>query len=130
MGFWWFMFACIMLIPAMMVIAGYIMWKHCPREINSVLGYRTRRSMMNMDTWKFAHDYCGRLWWKLGWILVIPTVVAQIPFVKGTENKVGMVSVVITFVQSVVLLLSLIPTERALKKKFDENGRVRSSESV
>lgn len=66
MGFWLFMFVCNMLTPAIMIIAGYMMWKHCPPEINPIWGYRTIRAMKNMDTWKFAHDYCGRLWWKIG----------------------------------------------------------------
>ena len=47
------------------------MWKHCPKHINGMLGYRTTRSMKNMDTWKFAHDYCGKLWWKIGWVMIL-----------------------------------------------------------
>ena len=60
MCFWWFMLICDMIIPIVMVIVGRMMWKHCPKHINGMLGYRTTRSMKNMDTWKFAHDYCGK----------------------------------------------------------------------
>ena len=56
MWFWWFMLICDMIIPIVMVIVGRIMWKHCPKHINGISGYRTTRSMKNMDTWKFAHD--------------------------------------------------------------------------
>ncbi|MDO4554333.1 MAG: SdpI family protein, partial [Lachnospiraceae bacterium] len=28
--------------------------------MNGLKGYRTSRSMKNMDTWKFAHEYSGR----------------------------------------------------------------------
>ena len=62
MCFWWFMLICDMIIPIVMVIVGRMMWKHCPKYINGMLGYRTTRSMKNMDTWKFAHDDCGKLW--------------------------------------------------------------------
>lgn len=62
MWFWWFMFCCNLLIPAIFIFAGRMMWKHYPKEINDILGYRTKRSMKNIDTWKFAHEYCGRLW--------------------------------------------------------------------
>ena len=49
MCFWWFMLLCDLIIPIVMVIAGRMMWKHCPKHINSMLGYRTTRSMKNMD---------------------------------------------------------------------------------
>ena len=67
MSFWWFMLICDLIIPIVMIIAGRMMWKHCPKSINGIVGYRTNRSMKNMDTWKFAHEYCGKLWWKIGW---------------------------------------------------------------
>lgn len=66
MWFWWFLFCCDLLVPVTMIVSGRIMWKHPPKNINGLMGYRTSRSMKNMDTWLFAHDYCGRLWWKIG----------------------------------------------------------------
>lgn len=125
MGFWLFMFACSILIPATMIIAGYMMWKHCPRKINAIMGYRTKRSMKNMDTWKFAHDCCGRLWWRIGWIMAVPTVLAQLFFLKGGAEEIGKLSAAIVLMQLTVMLLSIIPVENALKKKFDKDGRAR-----
>ena len=125
MGFWWFLFMCNLLIPATMVLTGYWMWKHCPPDINPILGYRTKRSMQNIDTWKFAHDYAGRLWWKMGWILMIPTVLVQLPFMRSSTNKLGILSLVIVFVQLLIMLLTIIQVENALKKKFNDDGTVR-----
>ena len=62
MWFWWFILICDCIIPAIMIIAGRMMWKHCPKKINGVVGYRTKMSMINMDTWRFAHDHAGKLW--------------------------------------------------------------------
>lgn len=75
MWFWISMFICNMLIPLLMVISGYLMYKHPPKEINGLYGYRTSRSMKNKDTWKFAHDYCGRIWVKAGMILLVPSTI-------------------------------------------------------
>ena len=125
MGFWWFLFVCNLLIPSTMIIAGYMMWKHCPGKINRIMGYRTTRSMKNMDTWRFAHDYAGRLWWKTGWVLMIPTVLVQLPFTKSNTNKVGILSLVIVSVQLLIMLLTIIPVEKALRKKFNDDGTVR-----
>ena len=121
-GFWWFMLAMNLLIPAIMIIAGWMMWKHCPAEINWVYGYRTARSMKNMDTWRFAHEHCGRLWWRLGWILLIPSTLAMLPVFAGGENPVAVVGTICMSVQLFVLIASIVPTERELKKHFNDDG--------
>ncbi|MGN0311672.1 MAG: SdpI family protein, partial [Lachnospiraceae bacterium] len=79
MWFWWLMLCCDVLMPVFMIIAGRMMWKRPPKTINGTVGYRSSRSMMNMDTWNFAHDYCGRLWWKIGWIMLVPSILIHIP---------------------------------------------------
>ena len=122
MWFWWVMLFCDLLIPVTMLIGGRAMWKHCPNSINGLFGYRTRRSMKNMDTWKFAHDYCGRLWWKLGLWMFVPSVLIHIPFYHSTEDQIGTVALILVIVQCVILVASIIPTEHALKKTFDWNG--------
>ena len=120
------MFICNLLIPATMIITGYFMYKKPPKEINGVIGYRTTMSRKNMDTWKFAHDYCGRLWLKIGIILLVPSIIVQIPFVNSDENTVGILTLIIEGVQLVFLLGSILPVEKALKRTFDENGKRRS----
>ena len=122
MPFWWFMFICNLLIPIIMVIAGLLMWIKCPKEINSFFGYRTTRSMINTDTWKFAHNYCGRLWFILGLITLIPTVIAQIPFYNSSEKVIGIVGTIIMTVQCAILIISIFPTEIALKRTFNDEG--------
>lgn len=125
MGFWWFMLILNLIIPVTMLIAGYWMWKHCPDDINPVLGYRTRRSMKNMDTWKFAHEYCGRLWYIAGGVQILPTVAVQVQYTKSSANEIAVLSLVLVFVQLAVMLLTIIPVEKALKKKFNDDGTVR-----
>lgn len=122
MWFWWFLLICDCLIPATMIICGRVMWKHCPKEINGAIGYRTKRSMKNEETWKFAHDYAGKLWWTIGWIILIPTILVHIPFWNTSENAIGILSVIVIVVQSLFLIGSIIPTEKALKKNFNDDG--------
>lgn len=122
MWFWWFMLVCSVLIPIIMIIAGRMMWKHCPKKINYVYGYRTGRSMKNMDTWKFAHDHCGRLWWKLGWIMLIPSVLIPLPFFHSSEDVIGIVALALCSVQVIILIASVFPTEAALEKAFADDG--------
>ena len=122
MWFWWFILLCDLLVPIIMFVGGIIMSNHCPNHINGLFGYRTVRSMKNMDTWKFAHEYCGKLWWKIGWISVIPSILVQLPFVHSSEDVVGIVGTIICIVQCILLIVSIFPTENALKRTFFEDG--------
>ena len=125
MGFWWFMLICDMIIPIVMVIVGRWMWKHYPKNINGMSGYRTTRSMKNMDTWKFANDYCGKLWWKIGWVMIIPSALIHIPLYHSDENRIGIASVILVAIQCFIMIVSIFPTERALKKHFNDDGMPR-----
>ena len=126
MWFWWFMFISDLLIPLVMIVGGMLMWKRTPKKINGIYGYRTSRSMKNLDTWTFAHRYIGRLWCVLGWVTVPATVISMLPFVGKGDDAISVVSTVVLIVQMLILVATVIPTERALKRAFDENGERRS----
>ena len=98
-----------------MVIGGRMMWKHCPKHMNSMSGYRTTRSMKNMDTWKFANDYCGRLWWKIGWVMIIPSALIHIPLYHSDMNTIGFAGLILVTIQCFIMIVSIYPTEKALK---------------
>lgn len=125
MGFWAFMLIMVLLIPVSMIGFGRLFLKSAPKDINSTFGYRTRRSMMNMETWKFAHAYIGKLWWICGWILLIPSVVGMCLVLGKDADTVGNVGLILVTVQMVPMVGAIFPTERALKKTFDDEGRRR-----
>lgn len=77
---------------------------------------------MNLDTWGFAHENCGKRWWKIGWMMLIPTIVIQIPFYGKSDNAIGTLSIVICVIECIILLISILPTEKALKETFNEDG--------
>lgn len=122
MWFWWFMLVCDLIVPILMIVAGRMLWKHTPKDINGLIGYRTTRSMKNMDTWRFAHEYCGKLWWGIGWILLIPSIVVHFPFYHSSENTIGVLGGILCTIQCVLLIVSIFPTENALKRTFTEEG--------
>ena len=123
MWFWWFILFSDLIIPVIMLVAGRMMQKRPPQKINCFFGYRTERSMKNRDTWEFAHKHCGKLWWKLGWILLLPSLLIHLPIYGQSEQIVGTVSIVLMIVQLIVLVASLFPTEQALKNTFTDSGK-------
>ena len=127
MGFWIFMLCTVLLVPLIMLFFGLYFKNKSPKEINSLFGYRTTMSMKNKDTWEFAHHYCGRLWLVLGMIMLPLSVIPMLFFINQDIDVVGIAGGIIEGIQVVVLLISIYPTEKALKKTFDENGNRRIS---
>ena len=125
MGFWWFMLTMELLVPITMIAFGSHFLKHPPKKINGLYGYRTSRSMKNMDTWNFAHHYCGKLWRILGWLLLAVSAIMMLLTLGQDKDAVGAVGGVLSMVQILILVGSIFPTEQALKKTFDEYGRRR-----
>ena len=126
MGFWLFLLSMVLPIPLTMLGFGLRFQKRPPKSVNALYGYRTARSMQNADTWAFAHRHIGRTWTILGAVL-LPLSVVPMFFVLGKEaDAVGLCAAAIVFLQLIPLLLSIIPTERALKKTFDRNGMRRT----
>lgn len=122
MGFWIFMFCCTLLIPIIMIIAGNSMRLGKFKTINSIVGYRTRRSMKNQQTWDYAHRECGLLWRCWGSTMLVLTVIAMLLFMGEDTDHIGVVGSVITVLQMIPLFLSIAIVEKKLREKFDENG--------
>ena len=126
MGFWLFVTVMDLLVPAIMLYFGRRFQKKPPEKINQIYGYRTARSMKNQETWRFAHETCGRLWVRLGAVLLLLSLAAAVmTFGRGVEAA-GIVSAVVVVVQMVVVIGSIVPVERALKRNFDDQGRKRN----
>lgn len=127
MGFWIFMFIMDMMLPLIMIICGKWFLKSAPKEINMVIGYRTSMSMKNKDTWDFAHKYSGKLWYRCGSVMLPVSAAAMLFIIGKNENTVGIVGGIICTAQVIVLIGSIYPTEKALKKIFDVNGKRRTN---
>ena len=110
------LFLTIMLIPLTMIGFGFYFFKRGPQTINGFFGYRTSRSMKNQDTWRFAHKHCGRIWMIWGTVLLAASTAA---FLYGSLASHPLFSITddhIFFLQVLVLILSILPTEVAKKK--------------
>ena len=125
MGFWIFMLIMVLLIPLTMIFFGWLLFRKTPKEINYAYAYRTKRSMMNEETWRFANQYFGKVWYLCGLISAPLSVIAiAIVFGKG-PGTVGTIGGIITMLQMILLVGAIVPTESELKKNFDENGKRR-----
>lgn len=116
--YWKFMLIAVLLIPLAMIVTGFLFMKKPPQKINNTFGYRTKRSMKNNDTWRFAHICCGKYLSIFGGVL-LPVSALIMLFIPREEQCVTIAAIVIVLVQCVFLGVSFSLTERALKKKFN-----------
>ena len=128
MGFWIFMLAMNLLFPLIMIVMGRYFMKKSPKEINYIFGYRTNMSMKNKDTWDFAHNYFGKLWFRLGWLLIPISVIPMLFVIGKGEDIIGTVGMVVMVIDLILLIAPIFPTERALKKVFDKEGNKRNGD--
>lgn len=113
-----------LLIPVVMVVAGLLMWKKPPREINSLVGFRTSRSVKNKQTWEFAHHHAGRTWTTCGSIVLGGSVLA-IKFIPAPTDY---ILIVLCLFQLAVLIISIFLTQAALKRNFDKFGLLKGKD--
>ena len=116
---------CSLLVPVIVIITGRMMWKHYPKNVNGLIGYRTTLSMRNIDTWKFANEYCGRLWYRIGILMLIFSIIICLLFFKASYNTAFMASLILIAIQCIILVATIFPTENALKREFPEEERRR-----
>ena len=123
MGFWIFMFAMGLLFPVVMILFGTMFMKSAPKKINYIFGYRTDMSVKNRVTWEFAHKYFGKLWFRLGLLLIPITVIPMLCVIGNSENVVAAVALIVSFVNTVTLIVPIFFTEKALNRTFDKDGK-------
>ena len=122
MGFWIYMFVMALLMPVTLLLFGLYFRNKAPKNINIVFGYRTSRSMKNMDTWRFAHRFCGLIW-IVGGCISLPAAIIPMLLVMGESvETIGYMGAACFVLPFIFIVVSIIFTENALKKKFDSFG--------
>jgi len=109
-----------LLIPSVMLFFGRRFYEKPPQKINTLFGYRSKRSMKDFNTWVFAHHYFGRLWYRMGWPVLIGTIVIMLTITKQDTNTVGIIGGALVLLQLIPLLAVVPATERALKRELEK----------
>lgn len=124
MNFWIFMLVMNLLTPLVMIIYGRVFEKKPPKIARSkfAFGYRTIMSMKNEETWEYAHRFFGKLWFRFGIAVGLISIIVLFFFIGKDKDTVGFAGMIICYVQLVAMLLPVIPTELALRRRFDKYG--------
>ena len=122
-GFWIFMLVMALLLPVMLIQLGNRWLRRPPQRVNGWYGYRTSRSMASQEAWDFAQRYLAILWRKAGIWMMLFTAAFMTAAWSRPIGDMGIYCCVAVGIQVVVLLLTILPVERALKRTFDRKGR-------
>ena len=118
MKFWLLVLLLNLLIPMAMLSGGVLYLMKPPQRTVWMYGYRTKRSMSSQETWEFAQEHCGKIYCRFGIGMLVGAVVSLL-FVWGKNRAtVGLTGTVIGTVEGLIMLYTLLPTERALKQRF------------
>jgi len=111
-------------LPLLMLVFGLFTRIGLPKRVNWFVGYRTPLACKNQDTWAFAHRYWGKLMIVFGLILTVLAIVGLPLLARDTLDPTLFltISAVATLLS---VLLTIIPTEIALRKEFDKDGQRR-----
>lgn len=109
-------------IPAIMLIIGILWKKSPPKNINGFYGYRTPRSMKSQEAWDFANKYLANLYFTWGVICTILTAVV-LSIYMGRGEILEKLMIYVTIFQVACVTLPILPTELALKRNFDKDGK-------
>jgi hypothetical protein len=104
-------------------------------DMNKLYGYRTKMSMKNNDTWRFAHIHLGKIWIRAGRIMLRITLITM-PILlllsitisvlfEDSEIVPTAITIILgayILIQMIVMAFTTAPVEEALKKNFDKNG--------
>ncbi len=123
MGFWFFMFAMVAILPLAMIVIGIIFYNRPPKNINFIFGYRTDLSMKNQKTWAFAHHLLGKIWMIMGSILLPIMCVPMFFVMRASESTIGILGAILASISIFPLVISIFPVEKALEKNSRENGK-------
>ncbi len=122
MQMWFFMLFIVIVLPLIMFMSSFYFIAGGPKNINNIFGYRTGRSMINKDTWTFAHEYCGKLWLKVSIAFILASIVIMLCLIKTDQRVFVAVGFVIFIAEFVTLFFTINKTEKALADNFDIKG--------
>ncbi|MDR7857448.1 SdpI family protein [Tissierella sp.] len=107
------------IMPVSLIIYGSVYIKKAGGSISNFLGYRTVRSMLSEETWKYGNRRAGQIWIRLGLGLIIFSALYLL-FISKDFSKPSWLLAIVSVLSSMV---SLQTVDKELKEKFDEKGK-------
>ena len=121
------MFKVIMLIsvafiPLLLIVIGKIFDKYPIKEPNIAIGFRTKLSMMNKETWDYAQRLFPKAWISLGRIMLPLSLIILFLLYSEDKDYTGNLALILMLVQAALMLASIFYVDLKLRKTFNSDG--------
>lgn len=110
------LFAFTTIISLSYLIIGVLLIKYPPKNINSIIGYRTKKSSKNQEMWDFAQKLSGKIFRIMG--IVNFVVVSSIILLFVNKQNVEDMFLILAYCQIAELFVVILITEIKLKNKI------------
>jgi uncharacterized membrane protein len=94
-------------------VAGYIQFKHPPKKINSLYGYRTKTSMRSQEIWDFSQTFSAKKIQQLGVYLFFGGILAYFMNIDQFFAMWTGISLI-----TALPILMIFQIEKELKRRF------------
>jgi hypothetical protein len=111
-----------LLAPLMLIGVGALLKLSVGQKANDIMGYRTRRSKLNQQTWDEAHKVSSKYYMKYGVGFFFITIIMLI----GLRNNLIIAVVIIYTFIIPYMFIPVYFTEKHLKNTFDEKGYLKN----
>ena len=109
-------------IPLLLIVIGKIFDKYPSKEPNIAIGFRTKLSMMNKETWDYAQRLFPKVWISLGRIMLPLSLIILFLLYSEDKDYTGNLALILMLVQEVLMLGSILYINLKLKKAFNSDG--------
>ncbi len=83
--------------------------------------------MKNKNTWEYANKLCGKIWMRLGAVMIPVTFIVMLFFKNADEDVLSKLLTAMEIIQLALLLGTIPVVEKALRNTFDKNGLRKNS---
>ena len=105
----------VFLIPILIVVVGFLLFKFPPSKPNWFSGYRTNKSMKDEKAWKEAYNYCGNLFLIVGLFELVLSIVLLVLNYLSISFSDTILSIVV-IVQLIPMLITVVLVEKKISK--------------
>lgn len=109
-------------IPLLLIVIGKIFEKYPSKEPNIAIGFRTKLSMMNKETWDYAQRLFPKVWISLGRTLLPLSLIILFLLYSEDKDYTGNLALILMLVQVILMLGSILYVNLKLKKAFNSDG--------
>ena len=124
----WRIFSFLILVtPLFCLFLGLICWRYPPKGPTWLLGYRSRRARASQEAWQFAQNVAGQIWFGLGLVQTVVFAWVCLGMQTWSVEAQCQAALISILVEDVLVLLSMIPTEVLLVRRFGRRSASRPS---